>query len=115
MGLIVGGVIVYQILYADVSEHLKEYATLKAVGFHNRDLFRVVLNEAWLLAMLGFVPGMLVVYVLYDITAEATRLPLAMTAGRFAAVFALTFGMCMLSGILALRRVRAADPAEVFG
>jgi putative ABC transport system permease protein len=115
MGLVVGCVVVYQILYADVSEHLAEYATLKAVGYRNRDLAGMVLRQAGMLALLGFLPGILAAVALYDLMADATRLPLAMSWERFAAVFALTVAMCAVSGLMALRRVSAADPAEVFG
>jgi putative ABC transport system permease protein len=115
MGLIVGGVIVYQILFADVSEHLAEYATLKAMGYTNRHLSTLVLQEAALLALFGFVPGAAIGVVLYRVTSEATRLPLSMTLGRTAAVLLLTFLMCGVAALVALRKVRAADPAEVFG
>ncbi|MEN8181156.1 MAG: ABC transporter permease DevC [Myxococcota bacterium] len=115
MGLIVGGVIVYQILFADVSEHLAEYATLKAMGYTNRRLSRVVLQEAVILAAIGFVPGLGVTLALYRVTAQATRLPLVMTPDRALAVFALTLAMCGVAALMALRKVRSADPAEVFG
>jgi putative ABC transport system permease protein len=115
MGLIVGGVIVYQILFADVSEHLAEYATLKAMGYTNRRLSRVVLQEAGILAAMGFVPGLLVSVALYRVTAQATRLPLVMSPDRALVVFALTVGMCGVAALMALRKVRSADPAEVFG
>jgi putative ABC transport system permease protein len=115
MGLAVGGVIVYQILFSDVSEHRAEYATLKAMGYTNRDLSGLVVREAAILAVLGFVPGLLVAIGLYAVTREATRLPLAMTVGRAGAVLLLTFGMCGVSALMALRKVRSADPAEVFG
>jgi len=115
MGLVVGCVVVYQILYADVSEHLAEYATLKAIGYRNRELSALVIQQAGLLALMGFVPGILSVLLLYDMMAEATRLPLEMTSTRLFAVFVLTVAMCAVSGLMALRRVRAADPAEVFG
>jgi putative ABC transport system permease protein len=115
MGLIVGGVIVYQILFADVSEHLAEYATLKAMGYTNRRLSRLVLQEALILALIGFLPGLGVSLVLYRVTAQATRLPLVMTLDRGLAVFALTLGMCGVAAFMALRKVRSADPAEVFG
>lgn len=114
MGLVVGCVIVYQILFADVSEHLAAYATLKAMGFPNAYLSRLVLQEALILAVLGFVPGLLICFGLYAVTAEATRLPLAMTFGRAALVLLLTLAMCAISALIALRKVRAADPAEVF-
>lgn len=115
MGLIVGGVIVYQILFADVSEHLAEYATLKAMGYTNRQLSGFVLRQATVLTVLGFVPGLLVALLLYRITSRATRLPLEMTFSLGLSVFALTALMCAAAGLVALRKVRAADPAEVFG
>ena len=57
MGLVVGMIIVYQILFADIADHLAEYATLKAMGYTNRYLAAVVLMEATILAVVGFVPG----------------------------------------------------------
>jgi putative ABC transport system permease protein len=115
MGLAVGGIIVYQILFADVSEHLAEYATLKAMGYTNRHLARLVVREAAFLALLGFVPGMLIALGLYALTSEATRLPLSMTPARAGGVLLLTLAMCGGSALMALRKVRSADPAEVFG
>jgi putative ABC transport system permease protein len=114
VGLVVGSIIVYQILFADVSDHLKEYATLKAMGYTNGYLFRVVLQEAVILAVLGYVPGLLVVLALYRLAGDATSLPLEMTLARGVAVLALTAGMCCLSGAIALRKLRNADPADVF-
>lgn len=115
MGLIVGAVIVYQILFADVSQHLREYATLKAMGYSNRFLSSVVLQEAAILSVLGYLPGLAVTLGLYRATAEATRLPLALDGGRALLVLGLTLAMCGGAALMALRKVRAADPAEVFG
>ena len=115
MGLVVGGVIVYQILFADVSQHLAEYATLKAMGYSNAFLSRVVLREAAILTVLGFIPGVAVSIVLYRFASTATRLPLEMTPGRAALVLLLTAAMCGSAALVALRKVRSADPAEVFG
>ena len=114
MGLIVGGIIVYQILFADVSEHLNEYATLRAIGFKNRFVSGIVLQQATILAVLGYLPGLLLVWWLYGVTANATQLPLYVTAERAVSVFGLTLAMCALSGMLAMRKVRRLDPAEVF-
>jgi len=114
MGLIVGCVIVYQILFADVSEHRAEYATLKAMGYKNSSLSLMVLNEAAILALLGFIPGLLVSIVLYHGMSEATTLPIEMTWQRGMTVMLMTLGMCALSGLMALRKVRSTDPAEVF-
>jgi putative ABC transport system permease protein len=115
MGLIVGGVVVYQILFADVSQHMREYATLKAMGYSNAELSAVVLQEAAILAVLGFVPGLLVALGLYELTAEAIRQPLEMTFVLSVLVLLLTLAMCSLSAFVALRKVRSADPAEIFG
>lgn len=114
MGLIVGAVIVYQILFADVSHHLREYATLKAMGYSNRYLSGVVLKESAFLSILGYAPGLVVTIGLYTITADATRLPVEMTGLRALGVLLLTFAMCGGAGLMALRKVRGADPAEVF-
>ena len=114
MGLVVGAIIVYQILYADVQDHLKEYATLLAMGYSHRYLNGVVLQEAVVLAVMGFLPGLGIAIVLYRISADATQLPMAMSVGTAVAVFVLTLVMCVFSGLLALRKLRAVDPAEVF-
>jgi putative ABC transport system permease protein len=113
MGLIVGLIVVYQILYTDVMEHLGEYATLKAIGYTNGYLFGIVLQQGLLLSIAGFLPGVLASIVVYRVTAEATFLPLAMTWERAAIVYGLTWGMCMIAAALAMRPVRTIDPAEI--
>ena len=114
MGFVVGAIIVYQILFADVSEHLNEYATLRAIGYPNRFVTGIVLQQAAILAVLGFLPGLGVAWWLYGKAAAATNLPLYVTADRAGTVFALTLAMCAVSGFLAVRKVRRLDPAEVF-
>ena len=114
MGLIVGLIIVYQILFADVQDHLKEYATLKAMGYTHGYLRNVVLQQALILAVLGFLPGMAIAHLVFTRGADATRLPLEMSMESALTVFALTVAMCAGSGMMALRKLRTADPAEVF-
>jgi putative ABC transport system permease protein len=114
IGLVVGAIIVYQILFADISDHLPEYATLKAMGYTNRYLAGVVLMEALLLGLAGFLPGVGICWWLYEITRSATQLPMRITAARSLLVLVLTVGMCWVSGAIAMRKLRAADPAEVF-
>jgi len=114
MGFTVGTVIVYQILYADVSEHLAEYATLKAIGYKNAYLEFVVFQEAMILAFLGYIPGFAVSLGLYDLAKSATFLPLGMQFNRALLVLILTFVMCSISGLIAVRRLRKADPADIF-
>jgi len=114
IGLTVGAIIVYQILFADVSDHLSEYATLKAMGYKHGYLVRLVLKESVILAALGFVPGGLASFYLYGAARDATQLPMALTPQLALLVLALTVAMCGLSGMLALRKLRGVDPAEVF-
>ncbi len=114
VSFIVGIVIVYQILYTDIRDHLKEYATLKAMGYPGQYLFNVVLQEAIILAVTGYIPGLLVALSLYRFTRAATNLPMIMTPTRVLLVFTLTCIMCSLSGLVSVRRAVTADPADVF-
>jgi putative ABC transport system permease protein len=116
VSFVVGTVIVYQILYTDIRDHLREYATLKAIGYSGGYLFKTVLQEAILLALMGYVPGLILSLGLYTMTVNATAgaLPLKMTLFRMVFVFALTVTMCSLSGLISVRKAVTADPAEVF-
>lgn len=114
IGFVVGTVIVYQILSSDVADHMAEYATLKAMGFRDWYLLSVVFQEALILAILGFIPGYAISYGLYGLTRSATNLPLFMTLSRATTVFVLTILMCLVSGAIATRKLRSADPADVF-
>lgn len=114
MGFIVGTVIVYQILYTDVSDHLAEYATLKAMGYTNFYLLTIVFQEAVILSFLGYIPGFFLCIGLYHLTRNATALPVSMTLDRSILVLALTLIMCVISGAIAVRKVQDADPADIF-
>jgi putative ABC transport system permease protein len=114
MGFVVGCVIVYQILYSDVSDHLAEYATLMAMGYPLPRLLGVVAREGLLLAVLGYVPAYLTGLGLYALVRSGTRLPVFMDPQRAWLVFAMILVMCMASATLAMRRLADADPAEIF-
>jgi putative ABC transport system permease protein len=114
VALIVGVVFVYQVISSDIANRLTEYATLKAIGHTDRYMSLVVIQQALFLAVLGYVPGVLIALGLYALTAAQAYLPMEMTWPRLLGVFALAVIMCSLSGLLALRKVSAADPAELF-
>ena len=114
IGFLVGTVIVYQILFTDVARHLPEYATLKAMGYTDFYLFGIVFKESLILSVAGFLPGLLAAWWLYGKTAEATALPMRLKFDIALLVFALTVVMCSVSGFLAMRKLREADPADVF-
>jgi putative ABC transport system permease protein len=115
MGFIVGGVICYQIISTDVAELLPEYATLKAIGYSDFFLSTIVLRESLWLAVLGFVPGWWLSWFLYMGLEAWVGLPMFLTTLRILLILGLTGLMCIVSGLLSLRKVRTADPAEVFG
>lgn len=114
MGFIVGVAIVYQVLYSDVSDHLSEYATLKAIGYSNRSLLLVIFQEAIFLAVLGYIPGFIATLGMYQLLTTLTKLELIMTVSLAMTVFILTLGMCLISASIASNKLRAADPADVF-
>jgi len=114
MGFVVGCVIVYQILYSDVSDHLPEYATLMAMGYNLRSLLGVVAREGFILSIIGYIPAYIVGQVLYMYVRSSTRLPLEMSFSRASLIFCLILFMCMGSAIAAMKKLADADPAEIF-
>ena len=114
MGFVVGCVIVYQVLYSDVSDHLPEYATLMAMGYKLNSLLGVVVREGLLLALFGYLPAYAAGQGLSLLVRNATQLPVAMNTVRAVSVFSMILIMCMLSAGLAMKRLVDADPAEIF-
>jgi putative ABC transport system permease protein len=113
VAMFVGAVIVFQILYTDVSDHLPEYATLKSIGFSDGYFTRLVLQESLILSVCGFVPGALLALGLYRLAWKMAGIPAEFEAVNLGAVFALAAGMCLVAGALATRRLRHANPADI--
>ena len=114
IGFIVGTVIVYQILYSDVSDHLPEYATLKAMGYGDAYLMSILIQESMIMAVLGFIPGFIVALGLYSIATSVTFISIMMSVNRAILVLILTIVMCVASGGIAMRKLQEADPADIF-
>ncbi len=114
MGFIVGVVVVYQVLSTDVNDHMAEYATFKAMGYKNSYLLFVVFEEAIILSVIGFIPSVAIAAGLYQLTAAATALPLALPVSRAVTVLIMTILMCSISGAVATRKLQSADPADIF-
>lgn len=114
VAIFVGAVIVYQILYTDVSDHIPEYATLKAIGFSDSFFIWIIVQESFILSVLGFIPGTLLAEVLYILTREIAAMPTYMSATSLLVVFGLSLSMCMVAGLLATRKLRNANPADIF-
>ncbi len=114
MGFVVGCVVVYQILYSDVSDHLPEYATLMAMGYRLKSLFFVVAREGFILALFGYLPAYVSGQALYSLIRNSTKLPIEMDANKSILIFILILFMCMGSAGIAMRKLVDADPAEIF-
>jgi putative ABC transport system permease protein len=114
IGFIVGMVICYQVIYSDIADHMAEFATLKAMGYTTRYFILLILSEAMLLALLGFVPGTVVSRLLYSWLSGKTGLLMIMSVGSLTFVFLATVAMCVASGMLAVRKLLTADPVNLF-
>jgi putative ABC transport system permease protein len=114
LSFIVGSAVVYMVLANDVANRLPEYATLKAMGYTSWFIAGVVLRQAWLLAIFGYLPAALLGWLLYVVTANLAGIPIFMTPQRAIGIAALSLLMCTLSGLLAIRKLWKAEPASLF-
>jgi putative ABC transport system permease protein len=113
LGIIVGTIIVAQTLYSSTKDHLKEFATLRAIGSSCGYILKVILGQALLSAVIGFSIAASIDLALVKMTADAA-LPIVMTPGLTLGLFALTVTMCVIAAISAIRVVMRIDPALVF-
>ncbi len=114
IAMLVGAIIVYQILYTDINDHQKEYATLKAIGLGNKFFMRFILTESLILLALSFIPGIILSAILFKIAEIQAGLPTRLRLSGTLIVFVLSALMCVIAGMFATRKLRSADPAEVF-
>ena len=114
VGMLVGVLLCYQILYTDVSDHRRQFALLRAIGYSRRFVVGLVLMASLLLSLAGCLPGVLASFAFSHLLAALTSIPPGFTAGRAAGVAALTVMMSALAGLLALRKALSASPVEVF-
>lgn len=115
MGFVVGLAICYQVLFSDVADREAEFATLKAVGHRNGWLRLVVVFQGTFLALLGFVVGIGISQgALVPLIKHFTGLPLEFKPMGAVFILSLTVLMCVLSGLIAARRLQSTDPAQLF-
>ena len=113
-GLVIGAVTCYQLLFNEVLDRLAQFATLKAMGFSNGYLCRVVVGQALFLSVIGFVVGLAITVGADAYVSARTMLPIQADGTALLLIFPLTVCMCILAGLAAMRRVVAADPAELY-
>ena len=114
VAMFVGVAIVYQVLSTDIANMMGEYATLKAMGYSNRYLTFVVLQQSVLLAIVGYIPSLAISRVLYWFVEKQSGMPMFMTPQIVVTVLLLAIAICVISGMAALRKLYQADPADLF-
>ena len=114
VGLIIGIIVCYQILFTEISANLMPFAVLKGMGYRNRYLIKIVLQQAAFLAIMGFLCGLLAALLLYRFLEWGTGLVMLMPAFRAANILILTLAMCLVAGAMAVGKVIKADPADCF-
>jgi putative ABC transport system permease protein len=114
VAFLVGAVVAYQVLSSDIADHRAEYATLKAIGYSGRDLGRVVVEQGLVIAALAYAPSLAVAWALYVLVKNRAVIPIDMDARIALPVLGSAAAMCTLSALAALRKVRRADPADMY-
>ncbi len=114
VGIIVGVIIVGQILYSSVSDHLKEFGTLKAMGASDWVVYGVIIEQALWMAVLGYLPSMALCYGVATWAFATEGILILITPVSAIAVFGVTVAMCVGSAIFAIQKVTRLDPAMVF-
>jgi len=114
VGIVVGVVVVAQILYSSVSDHIKEFGTLKAMGASDKELYGTIVEQALWMAILGYIPGFLVCWGLSVWVADATGIIILITPVSAMGVLGITVVMCVGSAFFAIQKVTRIDPAIVF-
>lgn len=113
-GLVIGTINCYQVLYTEVSDHLPQHATLKAMGFSDEFLRAIIMAQAVLLSLTGFAAGLFVAFIADAYIATATILPVRITGFSVLFVGFCTIAMCIFSGLIAVQRAAVADPATLY-
>ncbi len=114
VAFIVGAVILYQILSSEITKRLKEYATLKAMGASRIFIYSIGVQQGLLFSFFAYVPSFLLALVLYRVLRALSGFPVYMDAGRAFGVLGLSLAMCAIAAVLALGKIRRADPADLF-
>jgi putative ABC transport system permease protein len=114
IGFIIGVIICYQILYNEITDHMPQYATLRAMGFTDRYLKGLVVRQALWLSVLGFVPGLLGAFLIYTVIEHYTGILMFLSVGRASLIFFVTLFMCVVAALIAVKKVTGADPAELY-
>lgn len=113
LGLIIGGAIVGQTIYANTVQHMKEYGTLKAMGAKNEEIYKVIFSQALINAVAGYTLGAAVM-VLTRPSIEAAGVPLYLSPLLIAVIFIIISISCISSAYFSVKKIKTLDPVLVF-
>ncbi len=114
VAVVAGTVVLYQVLVAEVQARLKEYSTLKALGYNDRFVYSVVVRQGLIYSWIAFVPAFFLSLLIYLFVRVVALVPIRMDLGRVGTVVGLTVIMCLCATLLSLRKLQASDPADLF-
>ena len=114
VAFLVGAVILYQILSSEITNRMREFATMKALGYSEGFIYSVGIQQGLLFSMLGYFPSLLLSFLLYRVLRAASGFPVYMDWSRVLTIFGMTMAMCAIAAFLALGKIKRADPAELF-
>ncbi|MCC6415168.1 MAG: FtsX-like permease family protein [Opitutaceae bacterium] len=114
VAFVVGAVILYQILASEITNRLREFATLKAMGYTERYIYWVGIKQGLIFSFLGYFPSLLLSIGLYRLLRALSSFPVYMDWSRALFVFGLSLGMCAIAAVFALGKIKRADPADLF-
>jgi putative ABC transport system permease protein len=114
LGCLVGLVVVAQTLYASTLEHLAEFGTVKAIGGSNRDIYAILVRQAVISAVVGYVVGLVPCFAVAKLASDLADADVVLSPTILGVVFAGTVGLCVLAASVSFRKVASIDPALVF-
>jgi len=113
LALLIGGVVVAQTLYASTMDRLPEYAMLRAIGSSAGYLHKIVLTQAGLAGVLGYVLGLCAVTIVVWQSRDASAAP-EMPSWLAIVIGVVTLLECLVAAVVSLRAIARIDPVEVF-
>lgn len=114
LAVLVGGMILFQVLASEVTSRRHEFATLQAIGYSPSQVYRVVVEQGLFYTLIAFLPATLIALALFQVTRQVARLPMHLDVLQLLLVLAASLVMCVSGALLASRKVRSADPADLF-
>jgi putative ABC transport system permease protein len=115
IAFIVGIAITSLTIYTTTVEKTREFGVMKAIGFNNVDLFKLVVVQSLLIGLLGFIFGLTLTFILSRFIDQIVpQFIVLMRWLDIAFVLVATLAMAAGAAIVPARRVGGLDPAVVF-